>query len=248
MSAQEETITADEVDSLLKQAASRDQRTTSTPDVIAWWQDLNIAKVTYPAAQEALAHYYASVWPRQAPRDRFRITAPALIEIVLAFRKERLANSNYVYTPDGDENGFEYVGRLRRELAQVAAGNEPPKSISQALRARPAQAAIEAVAGRLALPPEITEVLERRRHPARDLTCPHCRALAGKPCHDGNGHTLRAGVHPGRTDAWAVNVTPCPECRAGVGDGCRELGHPYQHGAHKRRVETALNSVKEPSE
>jgi hypothetical protein len=233
-----ETITIDEVTALLQAAGARDQRTQSAADNLAWYQDLNTARVNYTDASAALSHYYANVWPRQDPAKRFRATAPVLIELVLQIRKQRLADSNYVHEPRFGETGAQYVTRLRAETAAIADGRTPPQPISHALRARPVQQLIAAVADRRALPPEIADILALSRPAPGTVTCPHCGAPPKTPCRN------RAGrMHPSRIDAWAVAVTGCPECHAAPGDVCQQLGRPYAHGVHRARLDTAQQEV-----
>lgn len=88
-------------------------------------------------------------------------------------------------------------------------------------------------------PPEIAAMLTRRRHPSRQVPCPHCRALAGRPCRNRTGGDLGAAAHPGRMDAWATTAATCPACSAVPGAPCREGKYPYGHGAHSSRVEAA---------
>ncbi len=243
-----ETITVDEVTALLKALAARDQRTTDTADTLAWYQDLNNAQVTYRDASAAASHYYANVWPRQDPRQRFRATAPVLIELVLSLRKQRLADANFVYQPAGpDETGAQFTQRLRQQISAVANGHVPAQPIGQALKARPVAELVASVANARALPPEITQALKRRRNPARSITCPHCKAQAGSTCRNGEGRELGQRLHPGRIDAWATAVAACPECHMAPGDACREMGQPYPHGAHRSRVSAAQNDPEEAS-
>lgn len=247
MNAPAETITDAEVKSLLKAAAARDQRTTDAADILAWYQDLNTARVGYRDASAALSHYYANIWPRQDPRQRFRATAPVLIELVLALRKQRLAESNFVYEPRSpDESGGEYARRLRGQIAAVADGRTPPQPIGQALKARPVAELVASMTQRWSLPPEIAEVITRRRPPARSITCPYCNAQKGSNCKNPAGNDLAGGVHPGRIDAWATAVAGCPACYAAPGAPCAENGRPYVHGTHKARVDAANNHEETP--
>lgn len=247
-----ETITIDEVTVLLKSAASRDQRTIDTADTLAWWQDLNTARVSYQDASVALSHYYANVWPRQDPRQRFRATAPVLIELVIQIRKQRLADSNFVYQPrHPDESGAQYVERLRRQIAAVAAGQAPPDA-PNALRVRPVAELVASAVGKWSLPPEIADVLGRRRPAARSITCPYCNAQKGSNCKNPVGKDVPGGVHPTRVDAWATAIAGCPVCRAAPGEPCTETDNagvkPYTHGTHHDRVETAQTTPTQPQE
>lgn len=241
----DETITDEEANDLLKRAAARDQRTIGTADIAAWYQDLNVARVNHADACTALARYYAEIWPRQDPNQRFRITAPVLIELVIDLRRRRIADSNYVFEPRFGETGYQTAARQRAELAAVADGREVPRQIGHPLRPRPVAELVSGVAGRRTLPPEIAEIIDRVRPHANTVTCPACHARPNSACtvRDTAKTRARAGfIHPSRTAAWAVAVAGCPECRAVPGDVCRQLGQPYPDGAHHVRIEAARNA------
>lgn len=233
-----ETITIDEITILLKAAAARDQRTADPADTLAWWQDLNIAKVRYQDAAIAVTRYYAEIWPREDPRHRFRLTAQRLIEIVIALREHRITAANYIYEPrHPEETGAEYAHRLQTQLTAIADGHAPPTG-RPPLTGRALPRLVEGAAP--PLPAAVAAVLTKIRHPARTITCPHCRARAGAPCHAGTARPLADHrPHPSRIDAWATAVAPCPECRVPAGTGCQEIGQPYPHGAHRSRVRAA---------
>lgn len=232
-----ETITLPEVGELLALAAARDQRTTGVADNVAWWQDLNAARVSFADASLALTRYYAEVWPKQDPKRRFRATAPALIEIIRDIRKQRFELANFVYEPDPDETGAQYVARLRGQLRAVGNGYAPAHSTAE-LSPRPVAALVAGIADTKALPAEITDVLAPRRTGARSVRCPKCSAEPRIRCTNDNGKPM-AAPHPSRIDAHAVQTTDCPECYAAAGDGCREMGEPYRGGAHPGRVKAA---------
>jgi len=234
-----ETITVAEVGSLLEQLVARDQRTTGKADVIAWWNDLNTAQISYRDAQQAANYYYAVEWPRQKPQERYRLTPPATIELVRKVHKERL--ENFVYQPSGpDETGAEFVENYNRQLQAVATGARPPvPSITQALKPQPVAELIAGVAAKRVLPPEIAEVIERRRPAGTSVRCPACNAQPGERCRAA-GTTRQLGrLHPSRLDAYATAVAQCPRCEAAPGDGCTEYGQPYRGGAHRDRIEAA---------
>lgn len=240
-----ETIALGEVGDLLNQIAARDQRTTSKADVVAWWHDLNIARVTYRDAQAAVNRYFAQEWPKQDPRTRFRVTASAVIEIVKKVRKERIEESNFVYEPrHPDESGFDYTQRLKAQIAAVADGRIPPQPAG-VLRPRPVKELIAGFASAHVLPPEIAEVLARRRPPGRTIVCPACHAPANTACRTPAGRELKH-LHPTRVETWATAISPCPYCAVGPGEACVEYGQPYKGGAHKARIESATD-IKEAS-
>jgi len=240
-----ETITVAEVGSLLEQLAARDQRTTGKADIVAWWNDLNVAGINYRDAQEAATHYYAEVWPRQKEQDRFRLTAPKVIEIVRHLHKDRL--ENFVYQPDPNETGAEFVANFDRQRRAVASGDVPPvPSITQALRPRPVKELLAGAFRTPELPREITEVLARRRPPGTAIACPTCHAAPNRRCHAPATRRHPAGrelahAHPSRLETWAVAQVACPTCASPVGAVCTEYGRPYVNGAHRERIEAATN-------
>jgi hypothetical protein len=242
MNAPIETISLDEIDKLLKSAASRDQRSTDVADALAWWADLNRARVSYADAADALSHYYASVWPRQDPKFRFRATAPAVIEIVHEARRRRHEHANFVYEPCVGETGAQYVARLRSQLTAVGDGDPPLHSTAE-LRPRPVAALVAGIADAFALPPEIADILAPRRTGPRSVRCPVCSAAASEKCTTDAGRTMDS-PHPSRIDAWAIDAADCPECHSPAGDGCRQMGQPYPNGAHPGRVKAAERALR----
>jgi hypothetical protein len=239
MNLNNETITLPEIGELLALAAARDQRTVGTADNIAWWQDLNVARVTLADAKAALAHYYANVWPRQDPKHRFRATAPAIIEIVLEIRAQRFAN--FVYEPDPDESGAEYVRRLRTQLTAVSNGCSPAHPATE-LPSRPVAALVAGIAEAKAMPAEVFNLLADRRFGPRSIRCPKCSAEPRARCTTEGGKQMQA-PHPMRIDAHAVQTATCPECHVAAGDGCRQMGQPYP-GAHPGRVKAAAVALR----
>lgn len=231
----DETITVADVGRLLEQVAARDQRTTGKADIVAWWHDLNTARVTYADAQEAANHYYAVIWPSQKPQDRYRLTAPVVIELVRKTHAERLAN--FVYQPNPGETGAQFVENYDRQRDAIASGQQPPvPSITQALKPRPVAALVAGVAAARVLPPEIADVIARRRPPGTSIRCPACSARPNERCRSGNGRELKT-MHASRVESWATQNTACPACEAPVGQPCTEYGQPYRGGAHRDRIE-----------
>ncbi|HTJ31920.1 MAG TPA: hypothetical protein VL738_01690, partial [Dactylosporangium sp.] len=231
-----EIISMDEVIDLLEQITARDQRTTGETDVTTWWHDLNTARINYKDAQAAANYYYAVVWPAQKEADRFRLTAPKVIELVKKVREERL--ENFVYEPTPGETGAEFVANYHRQRNAIASGHQPPvASITQALKPRPVKELLAGAFRTPELPPEIAEVLARRRPPGTAVACPSCHAAPNRKCHAPSTRRHPAGrelthMHPTRLDAWATAVTACPTCEAAPGDQCTEYGRPYANGAH----------------
>ena len=233
----EESITLEQVEELLDLAAVRDQRTTDPADHVAWWTDLNVARVSSADAKLALAKYYAEVWPRQDPRHRFRATAPVLIEIAQKIRAQRHEVANFVYEPVDGETGAEYAKRKQAQLRAVGDGYAPAHSMAE-LSPRPVAALVAGIANAKALPPEIADVLAPRRTGPKSIRCPKCSAAPRTRCTNDNGKPMTA-PHPTRVDAHAIQTADCPECYATAGGGCREMGEPYPGGAHPGRVKAA---------
>lgn len=233
-----ETVSIDQVVNLLKQLAARDQRTTGDADVLAWYADLNAVYITYRDAKAAATRYYTAIWPHQKPAERHRLTAPLVIELVGKIRDERIAN--FVYQPTPGETGAEYIENYNRQLQAVASGErEPAPSITEALKPRPVAALVADIAAKRVLPPEIAEVINRRRPAGASIRCPACNAQPNERCRAA-GTTRQLGhLHPSRLDAYATSAVVCPRCEAAPGDGCTEYGQPYRGGAHRDRIEAA---------
>ena len=235
------TITVNEVVGLLEQITARDQRTTALADLATWLHDLNMARVSYRDAQQAANYYYAVVWPAQKEQDRYRLTAPKIIELVRRVHLERL--ENFVYQPTLGETGAEFIANYNRQRNAIASGQVPPvPSITEALKPRPVAALIAGLAAARVLPPEIAEIITRRRPPATSIPCPACHAGPNKRCHTGTGRELKA-LHPSRLDVFATSTTNCPACAAEPGSPCLEYGQPYRGGAHRARIEAATEGA-----
>lgn len=233
-----ETITIAEVGDLLKQLAARDQRTTGQPDIVAWWNDLNTAvpPVGYREAQAAANYYYAVVWPAQEERNRFRLTAPKVIELAHNAQKGRLENFVYQATPG--ETGAEFIVNYNRQRNAVASGQvQPVPSITQALKPRPVAALVAGVAAARVLPPEIADIIARRRPPGSSIPCPYCHAQVRRHCRTSTGRELQT-MHASRIATWATFTVACPICGVSINKGCMERGRLYD-GAHRERIEAA---------
>lgn len=238
-----ETITDEETNRLLKEAAMRDQRTIGATDIAAWYTDLNVARIGYADALAAVSRYYSIHWPKQPPGQRFRLTAPVLIELVREIREERHVAADYLYEPVGGETGHQYVARLRSEQRAVGDGLPPAFSKAQLVERSDGVTAVAELVSGIAqhrqLPEEVAEVLKRARPSGIDVACPRCRAVPGRKCTDPATGRRLGILHGSRIDSWAILTAACPECRAAIGEGCRELGQPYRGGAHHVRVEAA---------
>lgn len=242
-----ETITDDEINKLLKAAAARDQRTIGAADILAWYQDLNVAGVRYADASEAVARYYAIHWPRQATGERFRLTSPVLIELVREIRNARHVAADFLYEPVAGETGTEYAARLRTRLRAVGDGHRPAHTTAElGMNPDGKQDLAELVSGmsqRMPYPPEIADVLNRARPAGSQISCPRCHAEPGKKCLNPATGTQMARLHDSRIAGWAILCEACPDCRVAIGNVCRELGQPYRDHAHKVRINAARLAV-----
>lgn len=238
-----ETITDTEVTRLLQAAAARDQRTIGAADILAWHQDLNIAAIRYADASEAIARYYAIHWPKQPPAQRFRLTSPVLIELVREIRSARHDAADFLYEPVPGETGAEYAARLQGQLRAVGDG-QPPAHTTAAIGMNPEgkQKLAELISGmsqRMPYPPEIAEILNRARPDGSQITCPRCHARPGKKCSNPATGKPMGRLHDSRIAGWGILSEACPDCRAPIGDACRELGAPYRDHAHQTRIDAA---------
>ena len=242
-----EIITQDEINSLLKAAAARDQRTIGAGDILAWWQDLNLAGVRYADASEAVARYYAIHWPKQPPAQRFRLTSPVLIELVREIRNARHVAADFLYEPVPGETGAEYAARLQGELRAIGDGQAPAHTTAEiGMNPEGQRKLAELVSGmsqRMPYPPEIAEVLGRARPAGSQITCPRCRAKPGRKCSNPATGKEMDRLHDSRIAGWAILCEACPDCRAPIGDACRELGQPYRDHAHKARIDAARLAI-----
>jgi hypothetical protein len=236
-----ETITDEETNRLLKEAAMRDQRTIGATDIAAWYTDLNVAGVGYADALNAVSRYYSIHWPKQPADQRFRLTAPVLIELVREIREERHRSADFLYEPVVGETGAEYAARLQAQLRAVGDGQQPThttRELAANLRGK-AQLA-ELVSGvAQKLPTEVADIIARARPAGTQIRCPRCFAEPGHKCTDPATGRHMGRLHDSRIAAWAINEGPCPDCRAAVGDACRELGQPYHDHAHPSRIAAA---------
>jgi hypothetical protein len=242
-----ETITQDETNNLLKAAAARDQRTVGAADILAWWQDLNIAAIRYADASEAVARYYAIHWPKQPPNQRFRLTSPVLIELVREIRDARHVASGFLYEPVPGETGAEYAARLQGQLRAVGDGQEPAHTTA-AIGMNPEgqrklKELVSGMSQRLPYPPEIAKVLEQARPAGSQIGCPRCRAKPGVKCSNPATGKPMERLHDSRIAGWAILCEACPDCRAAIGDACRELGQPYRDHAHQVRIDAARLAI-----
>jgi hypothetical protein len=243
----DETITDVETNRLLQEAARRDQRSIGANDIAAWYTDLNVARINYDDALAAVSQYYSVHWPKQPPAQRFRLTAPVLIELVGKIREARHEAANFVYEPVDGETGYEYAARKQRMLRAIGDGQQPTYSareLSRSVAENKAQLAalVSGVGQRLPLPPEIAQVLANARPAGLEATCPRCHAEPNRKCTDpGTGRQMKR-LHDSRIAAWAIVATACPECRAPVGEVCTQLGEPFRDHAHQTRIKAARSA------
>lgn len=219
-----ETITFEQVGDVLALAAARDQRTVGDGDILAWYDDLNAAHVTFDDVRAALARFYVEQ-ARLEPAQRYRATTPDIIATVRKLRTERLAN--YAYAPPQGDSDPNYLDRLRGQIADVASGTVPAPTSPLALEGGPHPD----VAARL-------KVLGRYiPDGVRQQLAPHRPAAAAR----------EAAIRAGHPDYLAV---PCTWCGAREGERCRSRRVVPGAGAtsnkprstpHPSRVDAALN-------
>jgi hypothetical protein len=197
-----ETITYEQVGTILGLAAARDQRTVGDADVMAWYDDLNGAGITYDGAREALVAFYIEQ-ANVRPEHRFRATTPDVIRLARKIRAERVAN--FVYTPvDPFESVPQFQARMRAQLEAVASGRVPSPPKRLALEGGPAPQVAAALRGVLRGVPDDDEQDGGSAAPrvgAMTVTCPRpdCKARVGQQCKRPNGKP-RLEPHPARVD------------------------------------------------
>jgi hypothetical protein len=198
-----ETITAKEVGEVLAMAAARDQRTVGDGDVLAWYDDLNEAGLTFQDARRALSRFY--VQQASIPADRrFRATTPDVIELARKIRRERVANVVYEPLPGQEETGADFVRRYRAQLDAVGSGRMDAPTERPMLTGGPAPELIPLLRGMLQAVPE--EDAAEAAAPVRPVAVgamtvacprPECGAHVGQKCKFPTGK-LRPKPHPAR--------------------------------------------------
>jgi hypothetical protein len=190
-----ETITFEQVGDVLALAAARDQRTVGDGDILAWYDDLNAAGVTYPDVRAALARFYVEQATLQ-PDQRFRATSPDVIRLVRKIREERL--TNFTYEPPPGETDPDYLRRLRAQQHAIASGRSPSATQAPALEGGPATGVARALAGvGRDIPDADDEQLTPVRRPGPlGRECPKCHAAVGRSCRTPGGR--ERAPHPAR--------------------------------------------------
>ncbi|MCX5607058.1 hypothetical protein OHB39_05605 [Streptomyces sp. NBC_00047] len=227
---------------VLALCAAFDLRTIGEADARAWayaLRDLPLDDDT----RQAVADHYGVTEKRATPADVRRIRA--------RIREARIGAAHPVYNGNPTETGAQFTERRRAQLAAAADGHLPPQTITQALDAAPPAAVLALAAGvgrpvdeepRPYITPEQRSALraplpnQRAALPALAVPCPveTCRAGRRRLCKRGAGVELRTNVHGRRRDAYAVEVTACPECGAGLGQHCTA---PEPHPARIRAAQ-----------
>jgi hypothetical protein len=191
-----ETITFEQVGDVLALAAARDQRTVGDGDVLAWYDDLNTARVTYADVRAALARFYVEQAALQ-PDLRFRITSPDAIRLVRKIREERL--TNFTYEPPAGDTDPHYLTRLRAQQHAVASGDIPNTTHAPAIEGGPHTTVVQQLAavGRTLPNADDEEPTTKVRRPGPlGRECPKCSAAIGRPCRTPAGKERAA--HPAR--------------------------------------------------
>lgn len=212
-----ETITFEQVGDVLALAAARDQRTVGDGDILAWYDDLNTARVTFDDVRAALTRFYVEQASLE-PDRRYRATSPDVIGIARKIRSERL--TNYAYQPPEGDSDPQYVHRLRGQIADVASGAVPAPTTPLAITGGPHPDVADRLAtiGRY-IPDHVRQQLARHRPAAA---------------------AREAAIRAGHADYLAVD---CPWCKARSGQQCQRGGRPGAGRAmttpHPSRVEAA---------
>lgn len=199
-----ESINAAEVGDVLGLAAARDQRTVGDGDILAWYDDLNAAGVTFQDARQALTRFY--VQQASIPVDkRFRATTPDVIELARKIRRERVAN--FIYEPPAElETGAQFRSRYRAQLDAVGSGRVPAPTSRPMLEGGPAPELVPMLRGLLqAVPEDDGDETAESRAPRRvsvgamTVQCPRpeCQARIGRQCIFPSGKP-RTKPHPAR--------------------------------------------------
>ncbi|MGW4007892.1 zinc finger domain-containing protein [Streptomyces sp. NPDC004763] len=194
-----ESITYEQIGEILGLAAARDQRTVGDGDVMAWYDDLNTAAVSYADARGALAAFYVEQ-ANVRPEHRFRITTPDVIRLARQARRERVRN--FVYEPvDPDEPWQQFHDRMRAQLRAIGDGRVPPPQKVPALEGGPAPNVAAELRGLLREVPddEDGDGEPKPRVGAMTVTCPRedCKARVGRQCKRPSGKP-RTEPHPAR--------------------------------------------------
>lgn len=127
----------------------------------------------------------------QATKKPF-VSAAEIIAAIRDTSADRIGE--FVYEPgDPDETPEQYLANLRRQLAQVAAGERPPVLALPPGRSLPDMA-------------HVVRVIESQQPPVRrpgplGVDCPNCKAPIGRPCKTAFAGRIRKTAHQVRRDA-----------------------------------------------
>jgi hypothetical protein len=88
------------------------------------------------------------------------------------------------------------------------------------------------------MPDELRHWMRAKQHPARSVDCPHCKAVARRPCTTPSKRRQLELPHPQRVSAWAKATACCPECQVEPGIDCHDEGN-RRFTPHARRYQEA---------
>jgi hypothetical protein len=88
------------------------------------------------------------------------------------------------------------------------------------------------------MPKELQHWMRAKQHPARSVDCPHCKAVARRPCTTPSKRRQLELPHPQRVSAWAQTTACCPECQVEPTAPCHDEGRARQT-VHARRYQEA---------
>jgi hypothetical protein len=146
------------------------------------WYDV-LGKYDPYALKTAIAAHAAKK-PFISPAEIIAAVSDASVERV----------GEFVYEPaDPDETPEQYLANLRRQLAQVAAGERPP-----VLALPPGRPVEDLDSIGQVIPPEHVAV---RRPGPLGVDCPNCKAPLGRPCKTAFSGRPRETAHQARRNA-----------------------------------------------
>lgn len=88
------------------------------------------------------------------------------------------------------------------------------------------------------MPDSLRHWMRAKQHPARAVDCPHCKAIARRPCTTPSKRRQLEQPHPQRVSAWAQQSACCPECQVEPGIQCHDEGRA-RFTVHNRRYTKA---------
>jgi hypothetical protein len=88
------------------------------------------------------------------------------------------------------------------------------------------------------MPEALQHWMRAKQHPARSVDCPHCKAVARRPCTTPSKRRQLELPHPQRVSAWAQTTACCAECQVEPTIPCHDEGRA-RTTVHNRRHQEA---------